>query len=388
MDIKKRVDELKEEIINIRREFHMYPELSENEIETEKRICKYLDAWGIEYEKNIAETGVVAIIRGGKSGKTIGARADIDALPINEENGLEFKSKNQGVMHACGHDVHTAIHLGVAKVFKEMQDELEGNVKIFFQPAEETVGGAQRMIDEGVLENPKVDNVVGLHVEESLKVGEILIKKDKVNAATNEVIITIKGSAGHAAYPENAVDSIVIAGNIIMSLQTLISRNISPLNPIVLTLGKINGGTKNNVIAGEVTISGTLRTLDQYTRNFAKNRIREICTGIASTYGGHCEVEFPIPGAFEPLINDGEVVDIIVEESEKILGSHNIKWKELPSMGGDDFAFFTKEVPSAYYFLGSGHNIPAHSERFLIDENCIPIGMEIQINTILRLLKK
>lgn len=388
MNIKNLIKENEKEIIDIRREFHMYPELSEKEFDTMNRICSYLDKWDIEYEKNIAETGVVAIIRGEKPGKTIGARADIDALPICEETDLSFKSKNPGVMHACGHDVHTAIHLGMAKILKQVEKELEGNVKIFFQPAEETIGGAKRMIEQGVLKNPDVDNVIGLHVEESLEVGEIMIKKGKVNAATNEMIIKVKGSSGHAAYPERAIDGIVIAGNIITGLQSLVSRNVSPLNPIVLTLGKINGGTKSNVIAGEVIITGTLRTLDQDTRNFAENRVREICEYIGRAYGGQVEVEFPIPGAFEPLINDGGVVDIIVEESEKIIGTENIFWKEQSSMGGDDFAFFTAEVPSAYYFLGSGHDIAAHSEGFLVDEDCIAIGMEIQLNTILRLLEK
>lgn len=388
MEIKEELGKIEGEIISIRRDFHRHPEVSEKEFKTRDRICSYLDQWGIEYEKNIAETGVVAIVRGKKPGRTIGLRADIDALPILEETDLDFKSENPGVMHACGHDVHMAIHLGVLKILKGMEEEITGNIKVFFQPAEETIGGAKRMIEEGVLENPKVDYVLGLHVEESLEVGQVLIKKGKVNAATNEVIIKVKGSAGHAAYPEKSVDSIVIAGNLIMALQSLISRNISPLEPVVLSLGQIHGGTKNNVIAGEVTLSGTLRSLDEATRNLAKNRIKEICENIARAYGGEVEVEFPIPGAFEPLVNDDYLVDVVVGESTKILGEANIFYKEKPSMGGDDFAFFSKEVPSCYYFLGSGNNIPAHNGKFLIDEACIKLGMEIQLRSTLYLLNK
>ena len=291
MDIEKRIDELLPELVEMRRDFHMYPEISGKEYRTCNKICEYLEKWNIEYIKGIAETGVVATIRGKKEGKTIAARADIDALPILESNNLSFKSVNKGVMHACGHDVHTAIHLGVAKIFKEMEDELEGNVKIFFQPAEETIGGADRMIREGCLKDPDVDSILALHLTPHLEVGEVELKYDKTNAATNEFYINIQGKSGHAAYPDTTVDPIVIAGYIITSLQTLVSRNISPLNSVVLTLGKINGGVKNNIIPGEVTMSGTLRTLDPETRRFTKERIKEIVESTAKAHNGIGTVE-------------------------------------------------------------------------------------------------
>ena len=391
MDIRKRVNEIFNELVDIRREFHMYPELSENEHGTMNRICNYLDRWGIEYQKNTADTGVVAIIRGRKGGRTVAARADIDALPVIELNDLPFKSRNKGIMHACGHDIHTTIHLGVARLFKEMENEFQGNVKIFFQPAEETIGGAKRMIEEGCLENPDVDYILSLHVMPSLNVGEIEIKYGKLNAATNEFTIKITGKSSHAAYPEQSVDSIVVAGHVIVALQTLVSRNISPLDSVVLTLGKIDGGTTNNVISGEVTISGTLRTLDEDTRSYAKQRVKEIVENTAKAYGASATVEFE--EGYPALINNDEVVDELKESAESILGREKVRLKEYPSMGADDFSFFCQNTKSAYYNLGCGNKDrgwiwPLHSGKFIADEESIRVGVILQMVTLLKLLRK
>ncbi len=391
MDIKKRANEIFEELVEIRRELHMYPELSEKEYETVNRICKYLDKWGIEYKRGIADTGVVAIIRGQEGGRTVAARADIDALPVVELNDIPFKSRNEGVMHACGHDIHTAIHLGVARLFKEMEDKFKGNVKIFFQPAEETVGGAKRMIEEGCLKDPDVDYILSLHVMPNLEVGNIEIKYGKLNAATNEFNIKIKGKSSHAAYPEESVDAIVVAGYIITALQTLVSRNISPLNSVVLTLGQIRGGTKNNVITGEVNMSGTLRTLDEETREFAKRRLVEIVENTAKAYGASASVEFE--EGYPALINDDEVVDVLKEAAEEVLGLDKVHFKEFPSMGADDFSYFLQRVKGAYYNLGCGNKEkawtqPLHSSSFMADEEAIKIGLILQTQTLLKLLEK
>lgn len=391
MDIKKRVNEIFEELVSIRREFHMHPELSQEEYQTANRICKYLDKWGIEYKRGIADTGVVAIVPGQEGGRTVAARADIDALPIVEINELPFKSVNKGIMHACGHDIHTTIHLGVARLFKEMEGEFKGNVKIFFQPAEETVGGAKRMIDEGCLRNPDVDYILSLHVMPTLEVGNIEIKYGKLNAATNEFRIKIIGRSSHAAYPEESVDSIVVAGYIITALQTLVSRNISPLNSVVLTLGRINGGVKDNVISGEVTMSGTLRTLDENTREYAKKRVRQIVENTAKAYGASATVEFE--EGYPPLINNDEVVDVLKKTAEEVLGLSKVKLKEFPSMGADDFSFFLQETKGAYYNLGCGNKEkgwtwPLHSSRFMADEESIKVGVVLQTETLLELLKK
>lgn len=391
MDIKKRVDDLFEELIEIRRDFHMYPELSEDEHRTCEKICEYLTKWGIEHISDGPKTGVIAIIRGKKEGITVGARADIDALPIMEENDLDYKSVNDGVMHACGHDVHTTIHLGVAKLLKEMEDELEGNIKIFFQPAEETIGGADRMIKAGCLLNPNVESIVSLHLMPYMDVGHVELKYGKLNAATNEFNIKVKGQTSHAAYPERSVDAIVIGGHMITALQSLVSRNTSPLESVVLTIGQIHAGIKNNIIAGELNMSGTLRTLDPKIRIYSKDRIKEIVESIAKAYGGTATVEFE--EGYPALINNDEVVDVLKETAERVLGKDKVHLKEFPSMGADDFSFFCEQTKGAYYNLGSGNKAkgwtyPIHSEKFIVDEECIKTGVILQTETLIQLLKE
>lgn len=390
MDIEKRINEIFSELVEIRRDFHANPELSEKEFRTSDKICEILKNLNIEYTKNVAETGIVGIIRGKKGGKTVAARADIDALPIVEKNDVPYKSKNCGVMHACGHDIHTTVLIGVAKILKELELELEGNVKLFFQPAEETVGGAKRMVQEGCLKNPDVDYVVGLHVQSYIDAGKIELKYGKLNAQTDELIITIIGKSGHGAYPDTSIDAIVIAANVITALQTLVSRNISPLNSVVLSLGQINGGTKNNIICDSVEIKGILRTLDSETRAYAIKRIQEITTNICDAYGGNCLIE--IKDGYRYLINSDEVVDIIYNTAKEIIGEENIQFKEMPSMGGEDFSYFMDDnVKGAFYHLGCGNKekgitSPLHSDSFDVDENCIKTGVLVQVKSILALL--
>jgi amidohydrolase len=389
-EMKDIVDKIYPEIVLIRRELHMHPELSENEYETMERISSYLDRYSIEHTKGIADTGICAIIRGKERGRTVAARADIDALPIIEDNDLDFKSKNQGVMHACGHDVHTAIHLGVARFFKEMESDLEGNVKIFFQPAEETVGGAARMIDEGVMEDPRVDYIVSLHVHPGLSTGRIELKPGKFNASTNEFEIIIEGKSGHAAYPEKSIDPILIAGYIIVSLQSLVSRNVSPLESVVLTIGKINGGVKNNVIPERVVLSGTLRTLDPDMREYTKNRIVEIVENTALAHGGSATVEFD--EGYPSLINDEFVTEVLRKTAEEHLGKENVILRDNPSLGADDFSYFTDATKGCYYNLGCADpadekEYPIHHPKFQVDEACIKTGMLLQVETLKNLLK-
>ncbi len=390
MDIEKRINEIFSELVEIRRDFHANPELSEKEFRTSDKICEILKNLNIEYTKNVAETGIVGIIRGKKGGKTVAARADIDALPIVEKNDVPYKSKNCGVMHACGHDIHTTVLIGVAKILKELELELEGNVKLLFQPAEETVGGAKRMVQEGCLKDPDVDYVVGLHVQSYIDAGKIELKYGKLNAQTDELIITIIGKSGHGAYPDTSIDAIVIAANVITALQTLVSRNISPLNSVVLSLGQINGGTKNNIICDSVEIKGILRTLDSETRAYAIKRIQEITTNICDAYGGNCLIE--IKDGYRYLINSDEVVDIIYNTAKEIIGEENIQFKEMPSMGGEDFSYFMDDnVKGAFYHLGCGNKekgitSPLHSDSFDVDENCIKTGVLVQVKSILALL--
>lgn len=393
MDIQNRVNEIYQELVDIRRDFHRNPELSQSEFRTQRKIQDYLNDWNIE-NYVCAETGVVGIIKGKKSGKTIGIRGDIDALPINEKSNASYCSLNEGVMHACGHDAHTTILLGVAKIMKELADSEEsfqGNVKLFFQPAEETIGGGKRMVHEGCMINPAVDYVLGLHVMPYIDAGKVELKYGKLNASTDTIKITLKGKQAHGAYPDNGIDAIAMSGSVITALQTIVSRNISPLNSVVISLGKISGGVKDNVIADEVNISGTLRALDDDTRAFVKQRIKNIVENTAFAFGGEGSVDFH--DGYQALINNDEVVDVIKENAEKVLGKENIVFKEFPSLGAEDFSYFSDVVKGAFFHLGCGNRTKGitssiHTETFDIDEECLKVGVLLQVNNILSLMSK
>ncbi|MDD3752104.1 MAG: M20 family metallopeptidase [Tissierellia bacterium] len=392
MDINKRIDEIFDELVEIRRDFHMNPELSENEFRTQDKIREYLNKWGIE-NYICAETGLVGIIKGKHKGKTIGIRGDIDALPIHEKSDVPYSSVTPGVMHACGHDAHAAIVLGIAKIIKEMADSegsINGNVKLLFQPAEETIGGAERMIQEGCMEAPNVDYVLGLHVQPYLDSGKVELKHGKLNAATDSINIALKGKASHGAYPDEGIDAIVMAGYVITALQSIVSRNTSPINSVVVSLGKISGGVKDNIIADEVIITGTLRTLDDETRQFTKDKISNIVNNTAMAFGGEGLTTFY--EGYKSLINDYEVVDIIKENAEKLLGKENVEFKEFPSLGAEDFSYFLDVAKGAFFHLGCGNSAkgitsPLHSEHFDIDEECLKVGVMLQVENIMTLLK-
>ena len=392
MDIDKRVNEIYDELVEIRRDFHRNPELSQNEFRTQGKIREYLNKWGIE-NYVCADTGVVGIIKGKKPGKTIGIRGDIDALPILEQNNVSYCSVNPGVMHACGHDAHTTVVLGVGKIIKELADSEEsinGNVKLLFQPAEETIGGADRMVKEGCMENPKVDYVLGLHVMPYLDAGKVELKYGKLNASTDSINITLKGKSSHGAYPDLGIDAIAMAGNVITALQTIVSRNTSPLNSVVVSLGKISGGVKDNVIADEVKITGTLRALDDETRKYTKERISSIVHNVAGAFGGEGTTSFY--DGYQALINDDEVVDIIKENAVKLLGKENVQFKEFPSLGAEDFSYFVNAAKGAFFHLGCGNSekgitSPIHTENFDIEEECLKVGVRLQAENILTLMK-
>lgn len=387
MNLKNKIEDMFEELVKIRRDFHQNPELSGKEFRTGDKISDYLTAWDIDHERGIAETGIVGIIRGKQPGKTIGIRADIDALPIQEPCDLDFCSVNEGVMHACGHDVHTTIMLGTAKVLKGMQDDLKGNVKLFFQPAEEAIGGADRMIKEGCLENPRVDHVIGLHVMPNIPTGQVELKYGKLNGNSGSVFIDIKGQKGHAAYPDKSIDAIVIASAVVTNLQSIVSRNVSPLNSVVLTFGKINGGTKGNIITDEVKLVGTLRALDTESRTRVKARIKDLAQSVAEGYGGQADVRFK--DGYIALINDDYVTDQVKASAIESVGQENIVYKEFPSMGGEDFSYFSEERPSAFFHLGCGFpgdNAPLHNQNFKVNEDCMKVGIEVEVRTVINLL--
>jgi amidohydrolase len=379
IDFLHKAQEIKGQLIAWRRHFHAHPELGFEEYETSKTIKAFLESEGIEYSE-VSGTGICAIIRG-SGDKTIGLRADIDALPLEDKKGCEYSSQTKGKMHACGHDAHTTILLGAAKLLNNMKEELKGNVKLFFEPAEETVGGARFMIKEGILENPSVDCVIGLHVDENTQVGKVGIKRGVVNAASNPFTIKIKGKGGHGAHPEDTVDPIVIASNVIIALQTIVSREIPPQDPAVVTIGSIHGGTAQNIIPEEVTLSGILRTMRSEHREYVKKRLQEIVQGIVTAMRGTCEIN--IEESYPCLYNNDEILDLVESSARSLIGEENIRKLDSPSMGVESFAYFSMERPSAFYFLGvrneeKGIIHPAHGSLFDVDEDALHIGVAIQ----------
>lgn len=382
VNFKEEANTIKEEIIKLRRELHQYPELGMEEFETQEFIKRFLIKEGIEF-KEVAGTGVCGIIKGEKYGeiKTVALRGDIDGLPINEEKVCDYSSKIRGKMHACGHDAHTAILLGAAKILNKNKKLFSGNVKLFFEPAEETVGGARFMIDEGVLSNPNVDAVCGLHVEETVECGKIMVKSGVVNAASNPFKIKIKGSGGHGAYPHTTVDPIVISSSVILAIQNIISREVNTANPAIITIGSIHGGTAQNIIPAEVIIKGTIRTLVKEDREFIKNRLVEVVEGVCKYSRGSCEIE--IEDSYPSLYNDDDMFEILKKSASVIVGNENILNQTKTKMGVESFAYFANERPGIFYFLGTGNKAknttkPAHSSLFDIDEDAIVLGVAIQ----------
>lgn len=384
VDFLKSSADIYNELIAWRRDFHKNPELGFEEFATSSKIKAFLDKEGIPYVET-AKTGICGLIKGGdteeENCKTIAFRADMDGLPLQDKKGCEYSSQIEGKMHGCGHDAHMAILMGTAKILNSIKSTLKGNVKLLFEPAEETLGGASYMIKEGVLEDPKVDAVVGLHVSETIECGKIGIKKGVVNAASNPFQIKIIGKGGHGAYPNTAVDPVVIASNVIIALQSIVSREIPPTDPAVITVGSIHGGSAPNIIPEEVKITGIIRSLKIEHREYLIKRVTEVVEGIVKAMRGSCEIN--IEEGYPCLYNDNFMAEILKESAKNIIGEDNIIELQEPSMGVESFAYFSLERPGAFYFLGSGNREkgithPAHGSFFDIDENCLPIGVAIQ----------
>ena len=393
--LKEEIDSIQPMLIEIRRRLHEHPELGTGEYETGAIIREYLDKWEIPFCYPCADTGIVAIVEGKGDGcgplVTVGLRADMDGLPLEEDISRPYCSKNPGVMHACGHDAHMTIALGVAWILKKYEDKWKGAVKIFFQPAEETCGGAERMVEEGCMENPHVDYVLGLHMMPTYEYGEVELKYDDLNASSDEIKLVIRGKSCHGAYPDGGIDAIVEAAAVVQGLQTLVSRKTSPFQNIVLSLGTIQGGTAANVIADEVVLTGTLRTTDPETRKNAKTYISNMVQQICSAFGGDGEVVFT-PG-YDALINTNEIVDIVIDTVSQVLGREHIHFKPYPSLGVEDFSFFLNKAPGAFYHLGcackeKGIDAPLHNQNFDIDERVLALGVRLQSQLVMKLLQQ
>ena len=367
------------DVIGIRRHLHQHPELSYQEAQTGRFIAEQLKALGIPCEHGVAENGVVGLIHGSNgSSKVIALRADIDALPITEANEVTYKSQNNGVMHACGHDVHTSSLLGAARILNEVRDQFDGTIKLIFQPAEERLpGGASLMIKEGVLDNPKPGSIIGQHVHPPLEVGKIGMKPGKYMASADEIYVTVSGKGGHAALPHDGIDPIVITSHIITALQQIVSRNADPSMPTVLTFGHIaSTGGATNVIPNEVKLQGTFRTMDEGWRFDAHQRMKKMAESIAEGMGGRCE--FDIKVGYPALVNHDDLTHKVRAWSEEYLGAENVV--DLPiRMTAEDFAYYSQEMPACFYRLGTGNpakgiTSPIHTSTFDVDEDCLALS--------------
>jgi hippurate hydrolase len=361
------------DLIACRHHLHSHPELSFQEYETSKFIQAKLDEYGIPYTAGIAGTGVVALIEGkNPSKKIIALRGDIDALPIEEANDVPYKSKNPGIMHACGHDVHTTVVLGAARILQQLKDEFEGTVKILFQPGEEKhPGGASLMIKEGALENPKPQAILGLHVLPAMETGKVGFRAGKYMASADEIYITVKGKGGHAAAPHLTADTILIASNLVVSLQQIISRNNDPFSPSVLSICAFNGGFTTNVIPSEVKLMGTFRAMDETWRFKAHELIRKQATELVHAMGA--EIEIDILVGYPTLYNNEAVTATARTLAEEYMGVENVLDTEL-RMGAEDFSFYSQVIPACFFRLGTGNKARGitagvHTPIFDIDEN-------------------
>jgi amidohydrolase len=377
--IKNHAHQLFETIRGFRHHLHQNPELSYHEYETSKFIQHQLTQWGIPFETGYADTGIVAMIHGEMPGdKVIGLRGDMDALPITEANDVPYKSKNYGVMHACGHDVHTSCLLGAARILQLEKAHFGGTVKLVFQPAEERLpGGASLMIRDGVLENPKPDFMIGQHVMPLVPVGKIGIRPGKYMASADEITLVVRGKGGHAAMPDLNVDPVLIAAHLIVAAQQLVSRMAKPSIPSVLSFGDIQGHGAFNVIPNEVTILGTFRTMDENWRSEAHEKLTKLLTGMAESMGGSCEVQ--INKGYPFLVNDEVLTKRIRERAVAYLGEEHVVDLDI-WMAAEDFAYYSQAMPSCFYRLGTGNESKGitssvHTPTFDIDEDALPIGM-------------
>lgn len=377
--VNKLIDKHLEEVIEIRRDIHENPELGMEEHRTAALVASELKKLGLEVEEGVGKVGVLGLLRGNEEGKTLLLRADMDALPMDEKSGLDFSSKVKNVMHACGHDVHTATLLGAARVLSEMKENFKGNIKFVFQPAEESnpTGGARYMIEDGVLENPRVDAALALHIW-PIKLGEVALTRGTIMAQSDRIYLKIKGKSAHGAEPHKSRDAIVAAGHIIVALQTIVSRNVDPMESAVVSLGTIEGGSRYNVLCDEVNLEGTVRTFSPEISELMPERITSICENIAAAFDCQCQVEY-VKG-YRATINDQELADRFIRVFKEGLGEDKVIIPDKPGSGGEDFSEFARRVPSVYYWLGieselnKGRTI-LHNPSLIVDERAIAVGI-------------
>lgn len=388
-DLKAAIAERTPELVRLRRQFHERPEIAYEEHETAHAIAERLRQLGLDVAEGVGGTGVVALLRGTRDGKTLLVRADIDALPVQEANDVEYCSRIAGKMHACGHDGHIAIALTLADLLAAQRDRLSGNVKFAFQPAEERIGGADRMIADGVMEHPHVDAVIGLHIWSPTPVGDVVVQAGPFFASADEIALRVRGRGGHGAMPHLNVDPIVAAAQIVSALQTLISREISPFHPAVVTFGTIHGGTAFNVVADEVELRGTVRAYDPADRAHLLRRIAEVAGGIAASL--RAEATLDVVKGCPACVNDPEITALVRRAAEATVGPAHIPEGDQRQSVSDDMALFLAAAPGCYFLAGAGNTAkgitaPHHSNHFNMDEDCLPIGVEVMARAALEYL--
>ena len=377
------------ELIRIRRHFHENPELGFEEVQTSAHIADILEGLGLEVRRNVAKTGVVALLKGAKPGKTVAIRADIDALPVQESNDVPYKSKTPGKMHACGHDVHITAAIGAAMLLAEHRQSIAGNVKFIFQPAEETPGGAQPMIDAGVLENPKVDAIIGGHVWGSLDSGVIEVLPGPIMASADILRLTIHGKGGHAAHPHDTIDPVVIGSEIVGALQKIVSRQTDPTEAVVISICLFRAGDTFNVIPNSAYLEGTVRTLNNDLRQKIPQKIEAILRGITEAYGATYDLDYTF--SYPATINDPAVTESVRQSASKIIGAENVRTAARASMGAEDFAYYLLAVPGTYIRVGvrnaaKGITHDIHHPQFDIDEDILATMPAIYAQAALDLL--
>lgn len=388
--INKRVDQLYPEFVKIRRFLHENPELSTKEFNTQKYLLKLLDKYDVEIDSNIKGTGICATLKGKFPGKTIAFRGDMDALNIKEETGLPYKSAKDGIMHACGHDSHMTFLIGSLMVLSEFKDQLKGNIKFIFQPAEESVGGAREMIEDGALNNPKVDLIIGSHIWPEIDTGTIGLKKGPIMSSPDIFEIEVIGKGGHAGKPDKVVDPIMLAGEIITSVENKILRPSNPFEPIVITSCSINGGNSYNVVPDTCTIKGTVRTFSEKSRDYVESKMKNLINSVVNMSGG--QSEFKYIRRFPPTINESNTIDFIYESASEIIGASNVLNIKYPSMSSEDFSYFLNEIPGAYIFIGTRNEkknliYDLHNPKFTIDEEALKVGIKVFVKSALDYLQ-
>ena len=385
MDLEKDIHAIKDLLVKIRRDLHLIPETAYTEEKTSAYITRYLKAQGLQVQTGIAKYGVVGIMDTGKPGNTLLIRSDMDALPIAEETGLDFTSIHPGVMHACGHDGHMAMVLGAVTILNKIKDSLKGTIKFLFQPAEEGPGGARPMIEAGVMENPTVDYAIGCHLWPDIAEGTIGVKAGPLMAAMDRFDLRIIGRGGHGAMPHLCLDALEIGTQVVNALQRVVSRQMNPLQPSVVTVGSFHAGSAFNVIPGEALISGTTRTFDRDVWNSWPQRLEKIIGGVCESMGAGYELNYS--QGYPPLLNDAEMAQIVTRCAADAVGKDNVI-EPASTMGGEDMAFYLEKSKGCYFFLGVGREgcAPIHNSRFDFNEEVLLHGVETYCRVALDLL--